>query len=154
MGFHVLSWYSPMYQAAESHPGVDVPGDAKRENYEAAPKAYGPEHTPHKAALILGGGEYTYPKIPSIMQGYIYYVLFGPNCLFANNSSPQSHGQHSGKSNEVENHKLFAPATEPIAKLLCAEVVEIASSTDAHLLGELARRTGFPSKDFRAQKSI
>lgn len=81
------------------------------------------------------------------MQGYIYYCLFGPICLFANNNSLQSHGQHSGKSNEVEHQELFAPASEPIAKLLCADIVEIASHADAHLLGELAGRTGFPSKD-------
>lgn len=80
------------------------------------------------------------------MQGYIYDVLFGPIFLFANNNSLQSRGQRSGKSNEVEHQELFAPVTEPIAKLLCAEVVEIASHADAHLLGELAGRTGFPSK--------
>lgn len=64
MGFHALSWYSPVYQEAVSHPGVDVPADGKRESYEAAPKAYGPEHTLHKAELILGGGEYIHPKNP------------------------------------------------------------------------------------------
>lgn len=130
-----------MYQAVVSHPGVDVPGDGKRENYEAALKAYGQKHTLHK-----GEGSTFTLKIPSIKKGYIYYVLFGPICLFANNSL-QSCGQHSGKSNEVEHQELFAPASEPIAKLLCAEVVEIASHADAHLLGELAGRIEFPSKD-------
>lgn len=62
MGFHALSWYSPMYQAAVSHPVVDMPGDGKREDYEAAPNAYGPKHTLHQAVLILGGGEYNHPK--------------------------------------------------------------------------------------------
>lgn len=43
-----------MYQTVVSHPRVDVPGDGKREKYKAAPKVYGPEHTLHKAVLILG----------------------------------------------------------------------------------------------------
>lgn len=47
----------------------------------------------------------------------------------------------------MEHQELFAPASEPIAKLLCAGVVEITSHADAHLLGELAGRTTFLSKD-------
>jgi len=74
-------------------------------------------------------------------------MFFGHICLFANNNYMQSHGRHSGKSNEVEHQEIFALASEPIAKLLCAEVVEITSHSDPHLLGELAGRTGFPSKD-------
>jgi len=53
-----------MYQVAVSHPGVDVPDDGKRQNYEASPKAYAPEHTLPKAVLILGEGEYIHPKNP------------------------------------------------------------------------------------------
>lgn len=45
-----------MYQVAVSYPGVDLPGDRKRENYEAVPKPYGAEHTLHNVMQILEAG--------------------------------------------------------------------------------------------------